>query len=58
MFQGFSEETIQFLWGVTLNNERSWFQAHKQEYLTHHAVGALVFRLDGHAHRSSDQPNP
>ena len=35
MFQGFSEETIQFLWGVTLNNERSWFQAHKQEYLTH-----------------------
>lgn len=35
MFQGFSDETIQFLWGIRLNNERPWFQAHKEEYLTH-----------------------
>ncbi|MCD7880180.1 MAG: DUF2461 domain-containing protein [Clostridiales bacterium] len=35
MFQGFSDETIQFLWGIALNNERSWFNAHKEEYLTH-----------------------
>lgn len=34
MFQGFSEETIQFLWGITLNNQRSWFQANKEAYLT------------------------
>lgn len=33
MFQGYSDETIQFLWGLTFNNERSWFQAHKEEYL-------------------------
>ena len=33
MFQGFSQETIAFLWGIALNNERSWFQAHKEEYL-------------------------
>lgn len=32
MFQGFSEQTIQFLWGVKFNNERPWFQAHKAEY--------------------------
>lgn len=35
MFQGFTEETIQFLWGVRFNNERPWFLAHKQEYLDH-----------------------
>ena len=29
----FSDETIQFLWGIRFNNERSWFQAHKEEYL-------------------------
>lgn len=34
MFQGFSEQTTQFLWGIRLNNERSWFEAHKEEYIT------------------------
>ena len=34
-FQGFSEATNEFLWGIRLNNERSWFQEHKQEYLDH-----------------------
>lgn len=33
MFHGFSEETTQFLWGIRFNNERPWFEAHKQEYL-------------------------
>lgn len=33
MFQGFYEETIQFLWELRLNNQRPWFQAHKQDYL-------------------------
>lgn len=32
-FQGFSPETIDFLWGVRFNNNRDWFQAHKQQYL-------------------------
>lgn len=31
-FQGFTRETEQFLWGIRLNNERSWFLAHKDEY--------------------------
>ncbi len=34
-FQGFTEETAQFLWGIRLNNERGWFLAHKEDYLTH-----------------------
>ncbi len=33
MFQGFTPEAVQFLWGVRLNNNREWFTAHKQEYL-------------------------
>lgn len=34
-FQGFGPEAAAFLWGVRLNNERPWFEAHKQEYLIH-----------------------
>ena len=33
MFQGFSPETIDFLWGIRMNNNRDWFQAHKQQYV-------------------------
>lgn len=42
-FQGFSEQTVAFLWGLKLNNERAWFQAHKQDYLDHlyHPIVAL-----------------
>jgi len=35
MFQGFSQETIDFMWGIRFNNERTWFEAHKDEYKTH-----------------------
>ena len=35
MFQGFSQETIDFLWGIRFNNERGWFEAHKQDYQDH-----------------------
>ena len=34
-FQGFSPETVDFLWGIRMNNERSWFMAHKQDYVNH-----------------------
>lgn len=32
MFQGFTPETIDFLWGLRLNNHREWFMLHKDEY--------------------------
>ena len=32
MFEGFSQETVDFLWGVRFNNERGWFLAHKDEF--------------------------
>lgn len=33
MFQGFSQNAVDFLWGVKFNNNREWFTAHKQDYL-------------------------
>lgn len=35
MFSGFSEETSQFLLELAFNNERSWFQAHREQYDRH-----------------------
>lgn len=32
MFQGYCPETMDFLWGLRLNNEREWFLAHKEAY--------------------------
>lgn len=33
MFTGFSPETIDFLWGIRMNNNRAWFQEHKTQYV-------------------------
>lgn len=32
MFQGFSDRTVDFLWGVRFNNSREWLNENKQEY--------------------------
>ena len=32
MFQGFSQETVDFMWGIRFNNEKGWFEAHKSQY--------------------------
>ena len=31
-FQGFSPETLDFLWGLRFNNNKDWFLAHKTAY--------------------------
>ena len=33
MFEGFSPETVDFLWGIRMNNNREWFMEHKQDYI-------------------------
>ena len=35
MFTGFTDETVDFMWGIRFNNERSWFEANKETYLRH-----------------------
>ncbi len=33
IFEGFSPETFDFLWGIRMNNNRDWFMAHKDQYV-------------------------
>jgi uncharacterized protein (TIGR02453 family) len=35
MFTGFTDETVDFMWGIRFNNERPWFEAHKEIYNKH-----------------------
>lgn len=49
MFTGFSPETVDFLWGIRLNNDREWFLANKQQYVDTlyepmKALGAALFQ--------------
>ena len=49
MFEGFTPETVDFLWGIRMNNNREWFTEHKNDYVTHlyapmKALGAELFR--------------
>ncbi|WP_297243145.1 DUF2461 domain-containing protein [uncultured Flavonifractor sp.] len=56
MFQGFSGATVDFLWGIRFNNERGWFEAHKEEYRTHllepmKALSGEVYERFSQAHK-------
>ena len=33
MFTGFSPETVDFLWGIRMNNNKEWFAEHKKDYV-------------------------
>ena len=35
MFEGFTPETVDFLWGIRMNNNRDWFLEHKKDYVNH-----------------------
>ena len=35
MFTGFTPETVDFLWGIRMNNNRDWFTANKKQYTDH-----------------------
>jgi len=32
MFKGFNQKTIDFMWSVRLNNNKPWFEEHKDEF--------------------------
>ena len=49
MFQGYTQETVDFMWGIRFNNERGWFLEHKQQYQTQlleptRALGEQVYQ--------------
>jgi uncharacterized protein (TIGR02453 family) len=33
-FTGFSQKTIDFMWGLRLNNNKPWFEEHKQDFIS------------------------
>lgn len=33
MFEGFSQRAIDFMWNLRFNNNKSWFEAHKDEFI-------------------------
>ena len=35
MFEGFSPQTVDFLWGIRMNNNREWFTEHKKDYVNY-----------------------
>ena len=35
MFQGYTQETVDFLWGIRFNNDRAWFTPRKEIYQQH-----------------------
>ena len=44
MFAGFDQMAVDFLWGIRLNNNREWYNEHKQTYLDeiHRPLGELA----------------
>ncbi len=49
MFYGFSPETVDFLWGIRMNNNRDWFLENKKNYVNYlyepmKALGQDLFR--------------
>lgn len=49
MFQGFTPECFDFLWGIRFNNNREWFLEHKAQYQNslYEPMKALVKALEG-----------
>ena len=50
MFEGYSPETVDFLWGIRMNNNRDWFMEHKKDYVNHlyeptKALGKDIYQL-------------
>ena len=48
MFQGYTRQTVDFMWGIRFNSEREWFLAHKEDYQKHlleptRALGEQVY---------------
>ena len=55
-FTGFTQASVDFLWGIRFHNERSWFEAHKEEYLEH--VARPLRALGEELHRRMQDSRP
>ena len=53
-FEGFSQRTLDFMWNLRFNNEKQWFEAHKEEYLRDFQNPMKALAKDVFARMSSD----
>lgn len=42
-FEGFSQGTLEFYRGIAANNDKAWFEAHREDYATHVVAPAQRF---------------
>ncbi len=56
MFQGFTQETSDFLWDLSFHNERPWFQEHRELYNRVLHVPFHALAEDVHARMNQDFP--
>ncbi|MPM01564.1 hypothetical protein SDC9_47804 [bioreactor metagenome] len=59
MFQGFTDKTLNFMWNIRFNNEKSWFEAHKDEYKIvlkkpMHELGREIYTTIAENHKELD----
>ena len=50
MFTGYTDQTVDVFWGIRFNNEKSWFEQHKETYRAHFyepmkALAAQVYEI-------------
>ena len=57
MFTGFTPETMDFLWGIRMNNNRDWFLEHKKQYVStlYEPMKALAARMEARMEAMAEQ---
>lgn len=56
MFEGFSDSTVDFMWGIRFNNEKAWFEAHREAFKAH--LQTPMRELADEVYRHVDQTWP
>ena len=56
-FEGFSQQTVDFMWDIRFNNERSWFLEHKDIYLSSFYEPMCLLCEEIYRHIHSLRPN-
>ncbi|MCL2377631.1 MAG: DUF2461 domain-containing protein [Defluviitaleaceae bacterium] len=54
MFNGFTNQTIDFMWGLRLNNEKAWFEANKESFISDFQGPMKALAMDVHAKLAAD----
>ena len=56
-FTGFSQTTIDFMWGLRLNNNKPWFEEHKHEFIRDFQTPMKALASEAFERISAKHPN-